>query len=184
MCLLFLHQGSELVLYLSTLLARGCFEALCSLKHVCPATSCWQRVVMWSTALFTLSCQRCLTWYHFPSHHCLVDRAPSPLSSVCTLPSTGDAAQVAPVVHHVDAPFVPARKSDLRLVEVALDVLISDLLKPRLTSSSRPCKRRASRVLYLHTAACPRWWCLIFRQQTVPTALVGALCCCSGLCFR
>ena len=51
-----------------------------------------------------------------------------------------------------------ALKSDLGLVEAALDVLISDLLKPRVTSSSRPCKRRASRVSYTVNELSPLLW--------------------------
>ena len=130
-----------------------------------------------STASFTLSCQRCLACVQLPSLKplCIGAGAPSHRIFVCTLPSSADAPQEFPLstpgqhilgcqllVHHVDVPLVQARRSDLGLVEAALDVLISD--------SSRPCKRRASRVLYLHTDAGPKCCCLSYRHRAVPTA--------------
>ena len=51
----------------SVALATHIFEALCHLKHVCPATSCWQSGVMCqapSTALFTLP---------WPTETCLME---------------------------------------------------------------------------------------------------------------
>ena len=68
-------------------------EALCSIKQVCPATSCWQSVVMSQarpTVSFTLPGQRDSLGSCFPSfrHHYLVDRAPSPRIFVHTLPGT------------------------------------------------------------------------------------------------
>ena len=81
---------------------------------------------------------------------------------VGTVPNDGGASQVVPfsarpahlgcrlVVHHVDVPLELARKSDLELVEAALDVLFPDLLMPSLTSLSRPCQHSLVRWLVGH----------------------------------
>ena len=71
------------------------------IKDFGPASSCWQSGVMCqasSAASFTLSCQRSLACYQFPSlrHHCLVAGAPSPRIFVCTLPSTADVSHMFP----------------------------------------------------------------------------------------
>ena len=88
-----------------------------------------------------------------------VARAPSPHAFVCILPCISDGSQVAPfsarpahpwVVHHVAVPLELAWKSDLGLVEPVLDVLIPDLLRPSLTSPSRPCQHSLVRGLVVH----------------------------------
>ena len=92
----------------------------------------------------------------------LVARAPSPRIFVCTLSTkrcftSGPSVRLGQhilgcrlVVHHVEVPVEPARKSDLRLVEAALDVLFPDFLKPSLTSSSRACQYSLVRWLVGH----------------------------------
>ena len=117
----------------------ACPGGLCSLKHVDPATSDWQRGFMCqalSTAVFTLSSQRCLTWYHLPSltHHCLPDRAPSPLSSSVPCPALATPHRwpflqlgqhilgCRLVVHHVNVPLVLPRRSALGLIKRCMTV--------------------------------------------------------------
>ena len=148
--------------------------ATCFLEALGPVKHFWSRhqlLAIWDYVPGLVHCvvhvvlpmESCL--FSFPSvrQHCLVAEAPSPRIFVCTLPSTGDASQVAPfsapgqhnrgcrlVVHHVDVPLEQVRKSDLGLVEAALDVPITDVLKPSLTSPSRPCRHSLVRWLVGH----------------------------------